>query len=136
MLARVRNQLIRSLLRLGRPTRRDGGQALVDQRVGERVTMDGLSGVIEPLLDGSPRLIGVAAVPECQPSGALGGNADVCTKPERKLPVLLWPIQCDRAIEVAQRRRVISPSKHQCRADEAMADQQYSGLCLSLGEFK
>ena len=114
MLARVRKQLIRSLFCLGRPTRRDRRQALVDQRVGKRMTMDGLSGMLEPLLDGSTRPIGVAAVRERLRPSALSGNADICTKPERKLSVLLGTIQRDRAIEVGQRRRVIPASKHQC----------------------
>src|SRR6266851_2843801 len=107
MLARMRNQFVCSLLRLGCPARRDRRQALVDQGIGESVTMDGLSGMPEPLIGGSSRLVGVAAVPECQCPSGLSGNADVCAKPERKVPMLLGPVQFNSTIEVGQRFGVI-----------------------------
>src|SRR5215471_12605517 len=103
MLARKRNQLIRGPLCLGRPARRGRRQALIDKGVGGSVTMNGLSGKPDTSLNGHSRLVRVAAVPERPSPDALGGNPDVRTKPERKLPVLLGPVQFNRTIEVGQR---------------------------------
>ena len=62
--------------------------------------MDRTLGPLEPLIKSPSRLVGVAAEPQSPRSDALGGNADFCAKPERKLPVLLRPVQSNRAIEV------------------------------------
>src|SRR5215470_6757510 len=92
VLSSERNQLICRFLRLGGPARRGRRQAQIDKSIGKRVAMDGLSGLQNPVLQSSSRLVGIATVPERPRPDALSSYANIRTKSERELPVLLRPI--------------------------------------------
>jgi hypothetical protein len=52
-----------------------------------------MSGIVDALSKCSSRLVSTAAVPECPRADTLSGDANVSTKSESELPVLLGPVQ-------------------------------------------